>query len=489
MIRNSLFLGTVISLFQTLYRLYLNSPIYRLWLRIGSACSDALDQSVIVGFFRADWDAHTKVGRLGRPVNAVIGKCRTCFAGSSTFARKVQDSLLLRVLDSRCILLVLCITGFSIPFVPTLVLLLGILCAFVLWVLNVLIGRVEVGEIGFVGIFGILFAVCYVVSCLTSPAFPGSLEEMLMFLGLMTVMPVASSVLKDGRRRDVFLTVLILSAVLVSLHGLYQYFVGVEMDPAWIDSGNYSGITTRAYSTFGNPNVMGEYLIALCSTGVGMFWKEKRRRWKIAYFCATVLMAAGLYVTGSRGSLLGLAVSAAVFALFAEHRLIPFGIVAAAAIPFVLPKSILARFVGAITGTDSSTRYRKSIYGACFAMAKDYWLSGIGVDAFALVFPLYAYSASNSYHSHNLFLQIFLELGIVGFVMFAAMMIFWAQRMYGSISKDRTGNRYLSGVILGGMSGLLVQGLTDHLWFNYRIVLLFFLVMGLGLACSRKENT
>ena len=45
----------------------------------------------------------------------------------------------------------------------------------------------------------------------------------------------------------------------------------------------------------------------------------------------------------------------------------------------------------------------------------------------------------------------------------------------------------MGGVVLSGMAGLLVQGLTDHLWFNYRIVLLFWLVIGLGCAFG-KEN-
>ena len=185
--------------------------------------------------------------------------------------------------------------------------------------------------------------------------------------------------------------------------------------------------------------------------------------------------------------MLGLAFSAFIFALFAEHRLLPFGALIAAAIPFVMPASMWDRFMGALTGTDSSTKYRMSIYGACFKMLGDYWLTGIGVGAFALVYPRYVYSASNAYHSHNLFLQVTLELGVFGFALFALLLFFWAQRLYRTIALDRTRGRFLPGVLVSSMAGLLVQGLTDHLWFNYRIVLLFWLVIGIG--CSfRKES-
>ena len=396
--------------------------------------------------------------------------------------------MVLGLLNERLCFAVLCLAVFAIPFVPTLILLLLMLAAFALYVLNVLLGRIAAERIGLAGIFGVLFALCYALSAVFGKAFPDSLEEMFMFLGLMTAVPVCARVLRSETRQDIFLTVLILSGVLTSLYGIYQYVVGVPIDPAWVDTSSFEDLTTRAYSTFGNPNVMGEYLIIACSLSVGMFWKERRRFRKLCYFCATGVMGLALLATGSRGAMLGLAVSAAVFALFAEHRLLPFGIAAVAAMPFVLPDSLKARFLGALAGTDSSTKYRMSIYGACFGMIRDYWLTGIGVGAFALVYPRYVYAASNSYHSHNLFLQVLIELGVFGFAVFLLLLLTWAQRLCRAIARDKTRHRFLTGVVLSGMTGLLVQGLTDHLWFNYRIVLLFWIVIGLGLACARGEE-
>ena len=44
---------------------------------------------------------------------------------------------------------------------------------------------------------------------------------------------------------------------------------------------------------------------------------------------------------------------------------------------------------------------------------------------------------------------------------------------------------FLLGAMFGGFAGLLLQGLTDHLWFDYRIVLLFWCFIGIGMAAVR----
>lgn len=482
MIEQSLILGTLLALAARVRRMWYGGFLYRTWLRLAVRCTRGLDGSVIVSFFRADWDQ--KLSCQPR----LLARVQAYFRAEGAFARRCRESVVLGLLDERCVFLVLCLTAFAVPFVPTLVLLLLTLAAFALYVLNVLLGRFEAERVGLVGILGVLFALCYAVSAVHGAAFPASLEEMLMFLGLMSAVPVCARVLRRETRRDAFLTVLIFSGVLASLYGIYQYIVGVPIDPAWVDTSSFEDLTTRAYSTFGNPNVMGEYLIAVCSVSVGMFWKERRGFWKLVYFCATGVLGLGLLATGSRGSMLGLAVSAAVFALVAEHRLLPFGAAAVAALPFVLPESLKARFLGALAGTDSSTQYRMSIYGACMDMIGDYWLTGIGVGAFSMVYPRYIYAASNSYHAHNLFLQVMLELGVVGFAVFMLLLLAWAQRLYRSIARDKTRERFITGTLLSGMAGLLTQGMTDHLWFNYRIVLLFWLMVGVGLACAKGEK-
>ena len=50
------------------------------------------------------------------------------------------------------------------------------------------------------------------------------------------------------------------TTVLVSLYGIYQYVFGTLMK-TWLDEEMFSFISTRVISTFGNPNVLGEFLV------------------------------------------------------------------------------------------------------------------------------------------------------------------------------------------------------------------------------------
>ena len=69
---------------------------------------------------------------------------------------------------------------------------------------------------------------------------------------------------------------LVFSATLVALYGLFQYIVGVEMEAAWLDVENNPDIRTRIYSVFHNPNILAEYLIMTIPLSVSLFWHSKR---------------------------------------------------------------------------------------------------------------------------------------------------------------------------------------------------------------------
>jgi len=115
-------------------------------------------------------------------------------------------------------------------------------------------------------------------------------------------------------------------------------------------------------------------------------------------------------------------------------------------------------------------------------MIRDFLITGIGVGSFNLVYPIYSFNAAYAYHSHNIFLQVFIEMGIIGFSVFVGIIILYIQKMYYGVRNSLNKNRYIGAVILGGFVGFLIQGFADYLWFDYRIILLFWMIVGLGIA-------
>ena len=136
---------------------------------------------------------------------------------------------------------------------------------------------------------------------------------------------------------------------------------------------------------------------------------------------------------------------------------------------------------------DSSTSYRVYIWMGTILMLKDYWFSGIGlgITSFNKVYPIYSYNGVPAPHSHNLYLQIIVEHGIVGLIIFAYIMYYFYKETIVSACKNR--NLVLVGII-SAISGFMLQGMTDYTWYNYRVILIFWMVLAFGVSLARLNK-
>lgn len=467
--------------------LWTGSLTYRIYQRICGAWANAFENSGILGFFRANWDRYLGTGtgilpRFGR--NLTLWSSMAVRRRSNPFAAAMGESFLFRVFNQNFLVLCLCAIVAAIPILPTM--LLAVLClgTFLLYFIQLFLGRVRAQRASLVSVLLGCFGACILYAGATSYAFPTAILATGLFLILMAVFFVAKDVIDREEKLDFVLFVLVSMGALIALYAIYQYIVGVEMDAAWVDANSFD-ITTRAYATFNNPNVLGEYLILVGSLAAGLMWKSRRWLGKLYYTGCFGIICIGLVATGSRGAMLGLLFSAGLFVLLAEKRLIPLGIVLLLLMPFILPESLWARLASSITMSDSSSLYRMSIYSASFDIIGHYWQTGIGIGAFNEIYPLFSFEAANAYHAHNLFLQEFIELGIVGFSVMVLLFLCFFQKLYSAMRTAPKRFKFLLGAIFGGFAGLLLQGITDHLWFDYSIVLFFWCYMGIGMAAAR----
>ena len=63
--------------------------------------------------------------------------------------------------------------------------------------------------------------------------------------------------------------------------------------------------------------------------------------------------------------------------------------------------------------------------------------------------------------------------------------VLFMQNLYYGIKKGVRKYGFLLGGILGGFIGLTLQGMTDYIWHDYSIVLLFWIILGIGAAAVR----
>lgn len=349
-----------------------------------------------------------------------------------------------------------------------------------------------------IGFFVLIFIVVYFVAALTSFAVIKSFSIWAVYFAFMTMYFVIINSVNSKKTLINLLICFVLSGFLVCLYGLMQYVFGWDTAQAWMDEEMFSDIKMRIYSTLGNPNVLGEYILLVLPVSIGLMWTRKDAVSKIVYAGISAIMFAALILTFSRGCWVGLLIAAAVFVTFAAGKLWGLGLVALPVLPMVLPESILNRFLSIGNMEDSSTSYRVYIWMGTLAMMKDFWVSGIGMgqEAFTQVYPFYSYNGIVAPHSHNLFLQILVESGIAGIAVFLLIAFFFFRRMMTGYQYGGKGSE-LSTIITAvsaGVCGFLVQGMFDNCFYNYRVMLVFWCVIAMGRACvyvakQRSEQT
>ena len=318
-----------------------------------------------------------------------------------------------------------------------------------------------------------------------------SAKSVLVYLAFMLVYYLIINLLSDGKRLWNVFRLLCIASVPCALVGLYQYLNPADLN-VWIDQEMFEDISGRIVSLFENPNVYGEYLIVIIMINLGVVIKSKRYISKLFYFVTLALNVLCVFLTYSRGCWIGVAVALMVF-LFIRYRkwfiiAIGIGIISL----FFLPESIMNRILSIGNLSDSSTSYRMYIWEGTVHMLKDFWATGVGVgtDAFNHIYPIYSYGAISAPHPHNLYLLILAETGIVGLVVFIALICVLLKKLFKVANcSQNTTLRTFSAILLSAIIGFLIQGVFDNVWYNYRLFLFFFIIVGASVAICLADKS
>lgn len=338
----------------------------------------------------------------------------------------------------------------------------------------------------------ILYAAVYLAGTLFSVNLRASLKPGLLSIFFILFAVALGNAVTGKGQLDTLLALVVTVGALVSVYGILQYiFRWGYQSAAWVDNDMFSGIEFRVPSTLGNPNMLGQYLILAIPLGGAKLLAAKDRLSRVYYFCCCGAMCLCMILTFSRGAWLGLLFAGAVFVALLNPRLILLAPLALLALYFVLPETVISRFTSIGNLGDNSTSYRVYIWMGTLAMLKDYWLCGIGPGdaAFNMVYPVYSYNGIVAPHSHNLFLQLVCDAGIVALLVFLLLLFVYFRMMCTAISqeKDRA-SRLLQAAFTAGICGFLVQAMTDYSFYNYRVMFLFWTWLALGGLAARRTG-
>lgn len=271
----------------------------------------------------------------------------------------------------------------------------------------------------------------------------------------------------EEKHVEAFLRKLHKYALITAVFGIAEKLVSLFVDMTWVSrffwSPTYipSKEAYRIYSTFGNPNVAGDWFALLALISV-YFLEQSSYKKKGFYALAMGVFITALMFTGSKGSIIGLIIGLIVFAVFSKKKkskwVIGLTIVVIIGVAFLLPE------------LNRPSNYRNALWLKSLVLYKNNPVLGVGL--------LGIYDRTGEIHCHNIWISIISMLGIVGFGLYLGMKIY----LYNSLIKlKEMGCRLLP--LLGAIQAFVIgHGMVDFTMMTPQGGLLF--IASSGLICG-----
>ncbi len=317
-------------------------------------------------------------------------------------------------------------------------------------------------------------------------------EGLVSFVNYAAVFFLAVQIVDRPSRIRSIANTLFYSGTIVAFYGVMQY---LGVDPVrW---GSLPFEEQRAFSTFGNPDLLGGFLLFPLPIALALALSEEERTWRIVYWVGFLINVACWLTAFVRGAWIGGVVALAILA-FAAFRgrsrlnVVDYSFAGAIAViaAIIVVRSlsaesevlnVVARIKSIFHFSAGSAATRFMIWESAIAAVKDSPIVGFGADTFRLLFPkykTYEYVAAAGYLSvadnvHNYPLQLATGIGIPGVLLMYATFAWTAVKSAGAaFAKDRGGERLLlaglwaacAGYIVHLLFGLSVTGSTVFLW-------------------------
>jgi O-antigen ligase len=217
------------------------------------------------------------------------------------------------------------------------------------------------------------------------------------------------------------------------------------------------------------------------------------RRWLLAGIAIALVIA--LFLTGSRGGLVGLAVAVVLGVAFA-------GPLRARAVTAVLALGAVAvvwfGFFAAPAAVDRVTNFtegggtgRTDLWSVAMAAVADHPVLGVGAGNFTVVEPQYAFSGVNVSRIdlvfderkvvHNTYLHVLSELGVVGFAAFAGLLLAGLVAAFRSIRGFQRGSPDVE-LLVRGFAAAFGGVLAGYLFASAQYEKQLWLLLGVALA-------
>ena len=288
---------------------------------------------------------------------------------------------------------------------------------------------------------------------------------------------------------------LMISGTVTSVLGILQYLTQSFHSGAWLDPAFHSSIDGRVDALFDNPNILAAFLVLTLPFALSFLVQAKGLRERLVCLFSILSILTCIVFTWCRAAWIAVLIELLLFATIYTKKTFRYVVLTCVSIPFLaflLPSSVTKRFMSIGNLADTSISYRIYTWKGSWRLAKDYLLSGIGYgnEAYRELYPMYAYAGIEAAeHSHSLYMQLLIGLGLVGLVVLLSVVFLFFQMNLEHLSTTKKSKDQM--MIVAAICAIvahLIMGIFDFVWFSYRIFFLFWVIIGLACAYTRLDQ-
>ena len=322
------------------------------------------------------------------------------------------------------------------------------------------------------------------ISFIHAPYHGPSVDDLVRYTLYMSV---ALIIVREFSKKDIdrLTKILLITGYISILYGFVQFldtrfFPSKEMGGGGLDPFLWRwAFGKRVFSTYGNPNFFGNFLVLILPIAVAQYLKRKN----IILLPLIALDLLCMYATETKGAWLGFAVTFFIFCVFYGYFFLREKLKISKAkflgIAAIIPVLAFSAVIVYSYLRPSSVSFRVATWLSTWEIAETHPLMGIGVGSFKVIYPAYRRPVifhiegrhnTETDHAEQEHLEQFMDNGILGAGIYFWLIVFVATVGLKSLSV-KTANLSQSGKapdeaydILGYLSaflGMLAHNCTD----------------------------
>ena len=324
-----------------------------------------------------------------------------------------------------------------------------------------------------------LFVVASLAAALFSARRLESLSHLKNLL-LISVVYVVAFLAGDPKLRRRLFALLLVSGAGSAIYGIILYLLG-----------RGHGTLGRTHGSFSTAMTYGGILLILSTLFLAeAVGSRASLRLRIASGLASLAAVVALFYTFTRSSWVGALVSALVILAFLRRRLLVPFVAALVIFVILLPAPYRARVASIWDPSYRTNVQRLELLRGGAAIFREHPGLGVGTMDLADVYrdhmppgAVYVHG-----HMHNDFVQIAVQMGIVGLAAFVVLLLSFFRLMARNLKLDLPpGERAFVVGSIAALAGFIVNGLFEWNFGDAEVVTLLYVIIGANLALSLEH--